>query len=898
MSKLDYTNDYNFKRLAKEGEKSWDDVIKRFIDEMVKRGCKTSKEDLEWLLLNYYALPNSPALHTSGNEKFYASACSSYPIVDSMDEGEFSILNTLKISTMATKAGIGTGYNFSNLRSKGEPVQGKSGTTGGPVSFLRAYNGFVSEITQATRKSAAMGTLSVHHPDIVDFITCKQKDGTIENFNLSVLLSDEFMEAVEKNEQYEIKYPNTKEIKKINAKDIFDLIALNTWNNGEPGLLFTGNIKKDYFADIDDNHILNNPCCFAGYNMLLTKNGYKRFDELAKIGNDIEIIGGDGNVHKSRVWSAGVKDTIILTFEFMDDYNCRNYKYIECTPEHVFKYNDEEIQAKDLLNKSLYTGDFFYTESTTGERKSFKLLYKCIKIENGHKVEVYDFEEPDTHWGYVEGFKVHNSEALLSYNEGENPWLEMCVLASINLPKFMELKEEHKRQVVYLTVSMLNDIIDCQDYVTPLQERGMKYVNRKIGIGVAGLATILAKQNIKYSSSEAKDLTRNIFKFIGDAAKVKSEDMFKVNTHENGDLFNFCLCNGTGSEAWSSSPLKQLKRYNASLLSVAPTSSISNIFNDMNEEGCSYGIEPYFTLEKYKLKNSFGEYEKKEKIIDFIGEEKAKTIIECANDLDYRAHLNPVEAYYEAHWMRGITQACSKTINFKNNVTVDEVKEAIIYCWKNKIKGISFYRDGSRKNQVISTKDSYKDCVELDERGRPKDIFCHQSPKRPEFLDCDIYHTVCDKKNWLVLVGLFKGKPYEVFAGLEENISIPKKYKNGKIQKKKGYHLVVGEGDDELIIKNIPHSFQNPEFATLTRITSFSLRHGGPLKFVIEQLQKEGGFDVFNKAIARVLKKYIVENESIDKPCPNCGGALVYISGCPTCTGGDGKAACGYSRCS
>ena len=892
MSKLDYTNDYNFKRLSKEGEKSWDDVIKRFINELVKRGAKTSKEDLEWLLLNYYALPNSPALHTAGNKKFYASACSSYPIVDSMDEGEFSILNTLKISSMATKAGIGTGFNFSNLRSKEEPVQGKPGTTGGPVSFLRAYNGFVREISQATRKSAAMGTLSIHHPDIVDFITCKQKDGTIENFNLSVLLSDEFMEAVEKNEQYEIKYPNTKEIKKINAKDIFDLIALNTWNNGEPGLLFTGNIKKDYFADIDDNHILNNPCKPLK-SLVLTNKGYRTFGQLLENNDNLNVFfnnkeykmtkpfltkkqtevyrvklssgsylyGTSDHRHKDKnnnwVNLIDMKKGDKLINHFVPLYNFDNidsdrfdrgflagwmyaegfaYKVDDCNCvvfggcvginefdlipylksiftekmfDHMqkpdtckcFRTGKKEIVSKILdegynidktdltwlylkdrdykigFLKAMFTFDgsvrnrnssvelySIYRDSLSviqnilkefgvysnltchakaksyiakdGKQRNNKETYKIVvpsymykkigfssnfkqnlldsiedkesaRVNNKIKYltvlenpvldcveDVYDITVEEIHKFDDSGVVASNcSEALLSYNEGENPWLEMCVLASINLPKFMELKEEHKRQVVYLTVSMLNDIIDVQDYVTPLQKKGMQEINRKIGIGVAGLATILAKQNIKYSSSEAKDLTRNIFKFIGSAARAKSEDMFEKNISKLNDV---------------SSPLHQLKRYNVSLLSVAPTSSISNIFNDMNEEGCSYGIEPYFTLEKYKLKNSFGEYEKKEKIIDFIGEEKAKTIIECANDLDYRAHLNPVEAYYEAHWMRGITQACSKTINFKNNITVDEVKEAIIYCWKNKIKGISFYRDGSRKNQVIQTEESYK----------------------------------------------------------------------------------------------------------------------------------------------------------------------------------------------
>lgn len=722
---LRYTQEYNFKRMAVEGESCWEDIIKRFIKEMVKRGCKTPQEDLEWLCLNYYCLPNSPALKSAGEDKFFASACSSYPIMDSMDEGEFSILNSLKISSMATKRGIGTGFNFSNLRSKEEPVHGKPNTTGGPVSFLKAINGFIKEITQASRKSASMGTLSVHHPDILDFITCKSKDGTIENFNLSVLLSDEFMDAVEKDSFYTLPYITkfgcdckiwNKELK---AKEVFDAIALNTWNNGEPGLIFTGNIKKDYFIDIDDRHILNNPC----------------------------------------------------------------------------------------------------------------------------------------------------QEAILSYSEQEgNEWLEMCVLASLNLPKYVELSATEKERVINITVNMLNDIIDLQDYVTPLQKKGMQDINRKIGIGVAGLATVLAKRAIKYSSEAAYEYTKKLFYEIGSMA-----------THSSHLLGN-CASVHT--------------RRNASLISVAPTSSLGNIFNDINVEGCSYGIEPYFTLDTHTVNNSFGSFEKKEKIIDFLGEEKAKEIIECANDLNYKSHIKIIQAIMEANWGKGIMQSVSKTINFKNNVTVDEVKEAIIYCWKNKVKGISFYRDGSRKNQVIQTKESYgKDCVELDAKGRPVDLFVHQSPKRPAELDCDIYHVQSESKRWLVLVGLFNGKPYEVFAGDEDMISIPKKHKTGKIKKNGGYHLVVGEGDDELIIKDIPAAFKNPQYASLTRIISFSLRHGGPLKFAVEQLLKEGGFDAINKAIARQLKRYIKDEESAKEKCPTCGGNMRYISGCPVCQ------SCNYTKC-
>ncbi|MEI6080747.1 MAG: hypothetical protein WCQ53_08960, partial [bacterium] len=124
---INKTMDYSFGRLSTKEEKCWNDVVSRFVGELVKRRCKTSQEDLEWLCMNYFSLPNSPALLTAGTQNFHASACSSYPIKDTMDETPFSILDTLRISSMATKAGIGTGFNFSSIRSKDEPVRGRIG---------------------------------------------------------------------------------------------------------------------------------------------------------------------------------------------------------------------------------------------------------------------------------------------------------------------------------------------------------------------------------------------------------------------------------------------------------------------------------------------------------------------------------------------------------------------------------------------------------------------------------------------------------------------------------------------------------------------------------------------------------------------------------------------------
>ncbi|MCX6113368.1 MAG: hypothetical protein NTY22_08865, partial [Proteobacteria bacterium] len=159
-------------------------------------------------------------------------------------------------------------------------------------------------------------------------------------------------------------------------------------------------------------------------------------------------------------------------------------------------------------------------------------------------------------------------------------------------------------------------------------------------------------------------------------------------------------------------------------------------------------------------------------------------------------------------------------------------------------------------------------------------------------LPCHIYHVTSSNEKWLVLVGMLDGKPYEVFAGLEEKLDIPNKIKEGTIKKDKGvYNLIIQFGDEQMKIKDIPSMFENKQFGTITRLTSVSLRHGTPLKFICEQLLRDGGFDAFNKAVARVLKNYIKDEEESAMKCEKCGKKMRYVQGCLTCV-------CGYSKCS
>lgn len=448
--------------------------------------------------------------------------------------------------------------------------------------------------------------------------------------------------------------------------------------------------------------------------------------------------------------------------------------------------------------------------------------------------------------------------------------------------------------------------------------REMNISGRRTGLGITALGDALAMLGVKYGCAESIEMTRKIYRALAVASHTSSVIMAK----ERGSfpLFNHDLekdhqylsgifndCPREVQRMW-----KKFGRRNIANTTTAPTGSVSS------QTQTSSGIEPVYLLSYMRRKkhnpsdknarvdfvdamgDSWQEFtvyhHGVQKWMDATGEtdiKKSPYWGATSNEVDWVASVDLQAAAQES-----IDHSISKTCNLPEDVSKDVVSKVYMRAWEKGCKGFTVYRDKCRDGVLISKSESKK---LLD--GRPAEIELVMAPKRPLELPCDIKKTKIKGEAWTIFVGLLNGKPYEIFGGLSKYVDIPNKnktgriVKNGKVEGITTYNLIIGEGDDEMMIKDIANVFDNANYGAFTRTISLALRHGTPIQYVTEQLQKDKYSDVtsFTTVVARVLKQYIQDGtkSTFHKQCPDCGkeNSFAYEEKCLKCM------SCGWSKC-
>jgi ribonucleoside-diphosphate reductase alpha chain len=334
-----------FMRVAKAASKA---------DLIYGEDSRKSEEVFYSMMAKLEFLPNSPTLFNAGTSLGQLSACFVLPIEDSLK----SIFKAVMDMALIEQSGGGVGFNFSRLRPKGDIVKSTAGVASGPVSFMRVFD-VATDVIKAggRRRGAMMGVLRVDHPDIIEFITAKQTPGVLSNFNISVAITDEFMNKLEKDEEYWLINPRNKEkVKKLKAGEVWGLIINSAWKTGDPGLIFIDEVNRHNPTPEVGKIEATNPC-LSSYTWIMTKEGPKQiFDLINK--KFIAIVNGEAwNSSFEGFFQTGVKPIYKLsTKEGFELYLTKNHLLIKVEKKvNTIKFKwvkAEELKRGDkiLLN--------------------------------------------------------------------------------------------------------------------------------------------------------------------------------------------------------------------------------------------------------------------------------------------------------------------------------------------------------------------------------------------------------------------------------------------------------------------------------------------------------------------------------------------------------------------
>jgi ribonucleoside-diphosphate reductase alpha chain len=483
-------------------------------------------------------------------------------------------------------------------------------------------------------------------------------------------------------------------------------------------------------------------------------------------------------------------------------------------------------------------------------------------------------------------YKIETGNAC---SEQSLPKHGACNLCSFNLFEYIKnpftdkatFDVEEFKNDIRTVVRAMDDILDENMDNHPLQaQKDMAYNYRNIGIGYMGLADALIALGMKYGSSNSCNfveyVTHILFKKSVEYSSELAVERGSFPKYENSILGSRIMTKHfTNDEIFD---LNDRGLRNVSLISIAPTGSIATMLN------VSSGIEPNFML-KYKrktisLNNQESVYEVNASIVNkyikATGNTELPDYFVTAHNIHWKDRIA-----MQASAQTSCDTAISSTCNLPKGTTPEEVEKMYLLAWKQGLKGFTIYVDGSRDSVLFNDNST---------SNKTNKIIRVIPPKRPKELEADFYTIKYKGEQFTVVVGLYEGDPYEIFA-YQNNIELNIPNHKGVITKISKNHYSYKS--DYLSIKNLLVEFNNVEEKTATLYPSQLLRQGAAPKYIIKTMKKvDDNIGSFTAAICRVLDKYTA-TETLEEKCPKCGNPLIREAGCKHCS----NIECNWSAC-
>ncbi|MBN2657052.1 MAG: adenosylcobalamin-dependent ribonucleoside-diphosphate reductase [Spirochaetales bacterium] len=532
-------------------------------------------------------------------------------------------------------------------------------------------------------------------------------------------------------------------------------------------------------------------------------------------------------------------------------------------------------------------------------------VYKTVKAEYLYNLlakNAYTHNEPgifnsDTVSKFNNGYWAFKMDRVNPCGELVMPPYSLCCLSAINLSKFVknpftddaEFDFDGYRKVIATGIRFLDNVLSTTDY--PLDKiRDFSLQWRRVGLGFTGLGDAMAMLKITYGDEES-------IRFAGDIARALRDGSYGASVDLAIEKGTFPACDKkklVQAEFIKTLPEDLRKKIaehgmrNIQLNTVAPTGTTSLSVG----QNCSSGIEPIFALQYDRtVRTGVDDNTISETVYDYAWLLYKEAFGDDAQVPEYFTTTVKIDAYkaidVQAEVQKYIDHSISKTLNLAPGTSFEEYRNLFMYAYKKGLKGFT----------TFNPEGSMKGILEYSEKAARETINRNIAPTRPKDLPGDIHQIRVKGKKYIVIAGKYNGSLYEIFVIDDpEDILDLSKFPTGIIRKagKGRYDLIMENGPIETTLKNFTKTFDSPT-ASLARFISMSLRHGTPLQFVIDQLNKDTNFADCERSISRVLKKYLIDGEEVvtgDKHCDECGGKLVFRDGCVVCQ------ECGWSKCS